>query len=384
MITDGFLFLGVLLAMAGVIVYVERRKQYALFRYVPGFVMLYLGAAALNTAGVFGDSESIEAVGSGVQDALLPAMILLLLFRCDVRKIVRLGPKLLLTFAVTAVSIVIGFIVSYLIFQGLLDEGSWRGLAALSASWTGGSANMVAVQGILEAPENIFGHVLIVDTIVYSLWLLVMFSSVAFSDRFNRWTKADTSHLDVHAVADTEDEARPIDLTSLMTLIAFSLFVSAIAWQIGGVLPEIGIVVTGTTWTILIVSVLGLIIGSTRLGKTAGSTEVATIMLYVIIGIIASGSDFSSIAEAPLYLLAGLVVVIVHGLIMAIYAKLTRTELFSIAVASTANIGGVASAPVVAGAFNRQLVPVGVLFALIGAFGGTFVGLLTGQILAVL
>ncbi|GAB3059853.1 DUF819 family protein [Sediminivirga luteola] len=384
MITDGFLFLGVLLAMAGVIVYVERRKQYALFRYVPGFVMLYLGAAALNTAGVFGDSESIETVGSGVQDALLPAMILLLLFRCDVRKIVRLGPKLLLTFAVTAVSIVIGFIVSYLIFQGLLDEGSWRGLAALSASWTGGSANMVAVQGILEAPENIFGHVLIVDTIVYSLWLLVMFSSVAFSDRFNRWTKADTSHLDVHAAADTEDEARPIDLASLMTLIAFSLFVSAIAWQIGGVLPEIGIVVTGTTWTILIVSVLGLIIGSTRLGKTAGSTEVATIMLYVIIGIIASGSDFSSIAEAPLYLLAGLVVVIVHGLIMAIYAKLTRTELFSIAVASTANIGGVASAPVVAGAFNRQLVPVGVLFALIGAFGGTFVGLLTGQILAVL
>lgn len=384
MITDGFLFLGVLLAMAGVIVYVERRKHYALFTYVPGFVMLYLGAAALNTFGVFGDSESIEAVGSGVQDALLPAMILLLLFRCDVRKIVRLGPKLLLTYLVTAISIVIGFIVSYLLFQGLLDDGSWRGLAALSASWTGGSANMVAVQGILEAPENIFGHVLIVDTIVYSLWLLVMFSSVALSDRFNRWTKADTSHLDVHAAADTEDEARPIDLASLMTLIAFSLFVSAVAWQIGGILPEIGIVVTGTTWTILIVSVLGLIIGSTRLGKTAGSTEVATIMLYVIIGIIASGSDFSSIAEAPLYLLAGLVVVVVHGLIMAVYAKLTRTELFSIAVASTANIGGVASAPVVAGAFNRQLVPVGVLFALIGAFGGTFIGLLTGQILAVL
>lgn len=382
MITDGFLFLGVLLALAGIIVYFTKRREYRIFKYVPGFVLLYIGAAALNTVGVFGESESVEATGDAVQDALLPAMILLLLFKCDVRKIIKLGPKLLLTYCVAALSIVIGFIVTYLIFQAALAPEAGKALGALAASWTGGSANMVAVQGIVAAPENIFGYVLIVDTVLYSVWLLLMFGSVGFSERFNRWTKADTTYLDAHA--DTGEEERPIDLVSLMTLIGFSLAISAAATWVGGLLPEIGVVVTSTTWTIFIVSVLGLIIAATPLGRTAGSADLATVMLYVIIGIIASGSDFTSLTEAPLYLLAGVVVLLVHVVILVVYAKLARAELFSLAVASTANIGGVASAPVVASAFNRQLVPVGVLFALIGSFLGTFLGLTTVQILSVI
>ena len=380
MITDGFLYLGVLLALAAVLVFVTRRTNIRLFTYVPAFVLLYICAAALNTVGVFGESESIEATGGAVQDALLPAMILLLLFKCDIRKIIKLGPKLLLTFLVTTVSIVIGFVVAYLVFRAALDAEAWKALGALSASWTGGSANMVAVQGIVEAPETVFGYVLIVDTVLYSVWLLLMFSSVGFSERFNRWTKADTSKFETQTGQDEEE--RPIDLVSLMGLLGFSLFTSAAASWIGEQLPEIGEVVNATTWTILIVSVLGLIIAATPFGKTAGSSELAMVMLYVIIGIIASGSDFTSLMQAPVYLAAGIVVLIVHLAIMVVYAKLTRTELFSLAVASTANIGGVASAPVVAGAFDRQLVPVGVLYALIGAFLGTFIGLTVAQLLS--
>lgn len=393
MITDGFLFLSLLIAISAVLVYLEKRRGIAVFKYVPGFVFLYLIAALLNTIGVFGESDSITDVGGGVKDALLPAMIMLLLFQCDIRQIIKLGPKLLLTYAASALSILLGFVLTFLVFRGLLDPEAWKGLSALAASWTGGSANMVAVQGILEAPENVFGHVLIVDTIIYSVWLLVMFSSVTVSDRFNAWTKADTSYLDVHssdaATADTRASAatgteagETLDLVSLFRVLALGLFASAVATWIGGLLPEVGVVVTSTTWTILIVSVLGLIIGSTRWGKMPGSSEVAQIMLYIIIGVIAAGSDFTSLVEAPLYLLAGVMVVLIHLVLMVLYAKATKTELFSIAVASTANIGGVASAPVVASAFNRQLVPVGVLFALIGAFAGTFLGLAVGQVLA--
>lgn len=383
MITDGFLYLGVLLALAGGIVYLTQRRDHRIFRYVPGFVLLYLGAALLNTVGVFGDSESVSATGTAVQDALLPAMILLLLFKCDLRQIIRLGPKLLLTFFVASLSIVFGFVVTYLVFRAGLHSEAGKALGALAASWTGGSANMVAVQGIVHAPKQIFGYVLIVDTVLYSLWLLLMFGSVGLSDRFNRWTRADTTHLDTQTAADEEKQA-PIDLASLMTLIGFSLFASALATWLGGQLPELGEVVNSTTWAILFVSVLGLVIASTPLGRTAGSSELAVVMLYVIIGIIASDSDFSSLTEAPLYLVAGVVVLLVHLVIMAAYAKLARVELFSLAVASTANVGGIASAPVVASAFNRQLVPVGVLFALIGSFIGTFTGLTTVQILSVL
>lgn len=383
MITDGFLYLGVLLALAGGIVYLTQRRDHRVFKYVPGFVLLYIGAALLNTVGVFGDSTSVEETGTAVQDALLPAMILLLLFKCDMRQIIKLGPKLLLTFFVASLSIVIGFVVTYLIFQTGLHPEADKALGALAGSWTGGSANMVAVQGIVHAPKQIFGYVLIVDTVLYSLWLLLMFGSVGFSDRFNRWTRANTTHLDAQTTADEEKKA-PIDLASLMTLIGFSLFISALASWLGGHLPELGEVVNSTTWAILFVSILGLVIASTPLGRTAGSSELAVVMLYVIIGIIASDSDFSSLTEAPLYLVAGAVVLLVHLVIMAAYAKLARVELFSLAVASTANVGGIASAPVVASAFNRQLVPVGVLFALIGSFVGTFTGLTTVQILSAL
>lgn len=382
MISDGFLFISVLIAISAGLVIAGRSGRFRIFAYVPGFVFLYIIAALLNTVGVFDHSESVTAVGDGLRTALLPAMILLLLFKCDLRQIIRLGPKLLLTFAVTAASIVVGFLIAYLILRSVLDPEAWKALGALNASWTGGSANMVAVQEILKAPEDVFGYVLIVDTVVYSFWLLLIFSSVTVSDRFDRWTKADTSKLSV-AEADDEDEA-PLTLPALFGLLGFALLVSALAIQAGELLPEVGTVINASTWTILIVSVLGLVIGSTRFGRIRGSSELATMMLYIIIGIIASGSDFTSLTQAPLYLVAGLIVIVVHAAIMLVYAKLTKTELFSIAVASTANIGGIASAPVVAGAFNRQLVPVGVLFALMGTFLGTFLGLASAQIMSAL
>lgn len=311
MISDGFLYISVLLAISAALVVADRSGRFTLFSYVPGFVFLYVIAALLNTVGVFDHSESVTDVGSGLRTALLPAMILLLLFRCDVRQIIRLGPKLLLTFAVTALSIVIGFIVSYLILRAALDPEAWKALGALNASWTGGSANMVAVQEILRAPEDIFGYVLIVDTVVYSFWLLLIFSSVSVSERFNRWTKADASRFDL-AEADDADEA-PLTLSSLFGLLGFALLVSALAARIGELLPEIGTVVNASAWTILIVSVLGLVIGATKYGRIRGSSELATIMLYLIIGIIASGSDFTSLTQAPLYLVAGIIVIVVHA-----------------------------------------------------------------------
>ncbi|GAA1863560.1 DUF819 family protein [Brevibacterium marinum] len=380
MITNGFLFISLLLAISAVLVVAGRSGKFKVFKYVPGFVFLYIVAALLNTVGLF-DHDAVDGVGDGLQDALLPAMILLLLFKCDVRQIIRLGPKLLLTFVVTAASIVIGFLVAYLIVHSALAPEAWKGLGALNASWTGGSANMVAVQDIVEAPEDIFGYVLIVDTVLYSFWLLLVFSSVAISDKFNRWTRADASKFDF-ADRVTDEEEQPMTLSSIIGLLGFALLVSALATQVGELLPEVGAVINASAWTILIVSILGLIIGSTRWGRAAGSSELATIMLYLIIGVIASGSDFTSLAEAPLYLVTGVIVLLVHIVIMLVYAKLTKTELFSIAVASTANIGGIASAPVVAGAFNRQLVPVGVLFALIGTFSGTFLGLWAAQLMS--
>lgn len=380
MITDGLLMLGVLLGISCALIVLEKATGWKLFRFVPGMVMLYLICAALNSLGLFSDAEETRAPLQEMKTIALPAMIFLFLFGCDLRKIITLGPKLLLTMFVASASLFVSMIGVYLLFKGALHPESWKALGALLASWTGGSANMVAVQDILQAPQNIFGYALVTDTLVYSVWLMAMFSSVAISDRFNRFTRADTAYLDAHGGTDDRAE-RPITLSSLAIVVFGSLTVSAVAIWVGDLLPELGDVVNGTTWTILIVSLLGLVVAHTPLANIAGSTEIATLMLFVVIAQIASGSDFSALTQAPLYLLVGFLVLALHALILVIYAKLTRTELFSLAVASTANIGGIASAPVVAGAFNRQLVPVGILFALIGSFMGTWVGLLGAQVM---
>jgi uncharacterized membrane protein len=376
--------LGVLLALSCLLIVLERTTGWKVFRYVPGMVFMYLLCAALNTLGVFGADDATRAPIAQVKDVLLPAMIFLFLFGCDLRKIIRLGPKLLLTFFVASASLSAGMVIVYAAFQNAVHTEAWKVFGALLASWTGGSANMVAVQDILQAPENIFGYALITDTIGYSVWLMLMFASVAISPRFNRWTKANTSYLEDRGAADLEDEKHPITVASLSVVVFGAIAVSTLSIWIGGLLPEYGAVINGTTWSILIVSLLGLVVAVTPLGRTAGSGEVATLMLFVVIGQIASGSDFSAITQAPVYLLMGALVLLFHAAVMVLYAKLTRTELFSLAVASTANVGGIASAPVVAAAFNKQLVPVGVLYALIGSFMGTFVGLAAAQIMSAL
>ena len=383
MITDGVLVLGVLLGLSGLLIVLERTTGWKLFRFVPGMVLMYLLCATLNSLGVFGQDDATREPIAQVKDVLLPAMILLFLFGCDLRKIIRLGPKLLLTMFVASASLFASMIGVYAIFQGFLHSEAWKVFGALLASWTGGSANMVAVQDILQAPENIFGYALITDTIGYSVWLMLMFASVAVSPKFNKWTKANTSYLESHA-GELEDEKHPVTVASLSIVVFGAIFVSTVSIWIGGLLPEYGAVINGTTWSILIVSLLGLVIAVTPLGRTAGSSEVATLMLFVVIGQIASGSDFSAITQAPIYLLMGAIVLAFHAAVMVVYAKLTRTELFSLAVASTANVGGIASAPVVAAAFNKQLVPVGVLYALIGSFMGTFVGLAVAQLMSAL
>lgn len=381
MITDGLVMLGVIMLLAAVIIVLERTTGWKFFKYVPGMVLMYLACAFMNSAGLFGSAEEVTEPLSAVKKVALPAMIFLFLFGCDLRKILKLGPKLLLTMAVASASLFGAVCAVYWIFQSSLGEGSWKVFGAMLASWTGGSANMVAVQDILQGPQTLFGYALITDTVVYSVWLMVMFTSVAFSDRFNKFTKAGETYLTVGS-DEIHTEKKPISLESLAVVAFGAIAVSCFSIWLGGLLPQIGDVINASAWTIIIVSVLGLVVAQTKWGNLAGSEEIATLMLFLVIGQIASGSDFSAITQAPIYIISGFLVLAIHALIMVVYAKLTRTELFSLAVASTANIGGVASAPVVAAAYNKALAPIGVLYGLIGALLGTWIGLAGAQVMA--
>lgn len=387
MIQDGMFYVSFLLAFTAIIALAENKIGGKFFQYVPGIVLIYIGCAFMKTFGVFSSSESLENVYGTLRELLLPALLMLMLIQCDLRKIIKLGPKILLTFFAASFSIIAGFAITYALLQNFYAEDTWKAFAALSASWTGGSANMVILQGILEVPENIFGYALIMDTVNYSFWVMFMFWLVPFADKFNKWTKANTAYTDqmtANEIAATSEQSKNIGFVELLGFLALSLFVSVVAAKIGNHLPELGAAVNSTTWTIMIASAAGLLLAVTKISQVPGSMEISKVMLYIVIALIASHADFSQLFQAPIYIVSGFLILLFHGLIMVGIAKAFKLDLFSMGVASLANVGGIASAPILAGAFNRQLIPVGILMAILGNLLGTYFGILTSYILSAL
>ena len=384
MIQDGVMFVCFLLAFTAVIAIAEKTIGGKFFKYVPGIVLIYIGAALMKTFGLFSASDSVEGAYNTVRGLLLPAMLMLMLLQCDIRKIIKLGPKMLFTFFAASFSIIGGFTLTYILMNGFYAEGTWKAFSALSASWTGGSANMVILQGILDVPENIFGYALIMDTVNYSIWVMFLFWLVPFAGKFNKWTKADTTYIEQMTSELEVDETikKEFGFVELIGFLALSLLVSVVSTKIGASLPVLGAAVNETTWTIIIASAVGLILAITKVGQIAGSMEISKVMLYIVIGLIASHADFSQLFQAPVYIISGFMILFFHGLFMVILAKVFKLDLFTMGIASLANIGGVASAPILAGAFNRVLIPVGILMAVLGSLLGTYFGILTSYILS--
>ncbi|MCC5825555.1 DUF819 family protein [Alkalimonas sp.] len=382
MITDGFLFLTVLLLIAAGLGLLEKYSGWRLFTILPGIVLLYFGVMLASSLGLWSQTDSIRATYSAVRNNLLPAMIFLMLLKSDLRAIAHLGPRMLGAFFTAVVTIMLGFVITFALFHRWLEPDSWKTFAALSGSWMGGTGNMAAIQSALDVPDSRMGYTLLMDSIDYAIWVMILLALVPFAGLFNRWTKADSSLLAKagERLAVQQDD-KAVTQLNLLVLLSLSFLVSAVSQQLASLLPTTAFLTT-MTWTILLVTLAGVLAAMTRLGKLAGSVELSQIMLLVIIALIASRADFADLAKAPIYVTAGLMILCIHGVLMALVAKLFRLDLFTCGVASLANIGGVASAPILAAAYSKALIPVGVLMAMLGYVVGTAGGLLVGKMLS--
>jgi len=382
MITDGFSYVALLMMIAALIVYAEKRTTNRLFEYLPAIVILYFTVMLLSTFGVWQKSESVTATYKALKSNLLPAMIFLMLLTADMRHILKLGKKMLLTFLLASTSIALGFIGMFELFHGSFGPDAWKPFAALSGSWMGGTGNMVAIQGALNLPDSDMGYALLIDSVDYAVWVMLLLALVPLAKRFSAWTGADTSVIDAVGakLAENETKRTPMSFASLFLLLALSLAISALSQYAGDFLPS-GNYLSHTTWTVIIATLAGILFAMTPLSKLGGSSELGTMMLYLIVALIASRANFGELVEAPLYITAGFVILLIHAVFMLFFAKWFKLDLFSIGVASLANIGGVASAPILASAYSRALIPIGVLMAMLGYILGTFGGLLVGKVL---
>lgn len=193
MITSGFSYLAFIVFFAGVVVLAERHSKGKFFEYVPAVVLIYFACMVFSTFGLWSKTDGINAVYKGFKNNLLPAMIFLLLLRCDLRRIIKLGPKMLLGFFAASTSIAVGFVAMYAIFKSNLPADSWKAFAALCGSWMGGTGNMLAIQGALNIADADMGYTLLIDSINYSIWVMILLGMVPYARRFNGWTRSDTS-----------------------------------------------------------------------------------------------------------------------------------------------------------------------------------------------
>ena len=389
MITDGFTYVALLLFMTGALVTLEKTAKGALqkfFKYIPSVVLCYLVAMLLCTLKVWDLGETKAAYGA-LKNNLTYAMIFSMLLRCDIRKVLRLGPRMLLGFFSATLTIMIGFIAAFLIMKRFIGSDAWMGLGALCGSWIGGSGNMVAVQAALNIAEADMGYALVIDSIDYSLWVMFLLWAIQLAPRFNQWTRADTAKLDEVSTRLSDEaklNAKPVTFQSLILLIGCAFLVSAVATNVGAKLYDWTGFSDKATWTVLFVTAVALLAALTPLGKVAGSGEVSNLLLYAVIALLASRASLTELGDAPAWIITGFIVLIIHAALMLVICKLLKLDLFTAGVASLANIGGTASAPVLAGSYAGPLVPVGILMALMGYVVGTPLATLCANIMKLL
>ena len=384
MITNGFTYIAVLIFIAAMLVWLQKYTKSKFFDYAPQIVLLYLITMIFCTLGVW-DMEATKPAYSALKNNLLFAIIFLMLLRCDIRKILKLGPKMLGGFLAASVSIGLGFIITYAVLHTPLGSEAWKALGALCGSWMGGSGKMMAVQAAFDIGESDMAYALVVDSIDYSIWVMFLLWAINFAPKFNKWVKADTRVLD-EVSKKLEEDAKaneaPITFINIIFLLGLGLVVSAFGQNLGATLNGVAPWLDKSTWTVLLITLAGLVGAVTPIGKMAGAQELSNVLLYSVVALLASRASFLELTDAPLWIVAGFMILAIHCIIMIILAKIFKLDMFTCGVASLANIGGYASAPILAGAYSGALVPVGVLMALMGYVIGTGGGIIVANIMS--
>jgi uncharacterized membrane protein len=291
-----------------------------------------------------------------------------------------------------SITLAVGFIVLYPIFMNGLGgaEKTWGATAALYASWVGGSANMAAMQDALPVDAGAYSCALALDTACYSLWIALLLFAVKYAPKWNKAVKADTSKLDAVAAAANAEVAKELQVkpsaADWIFLIGISLIVSAVSQWVGAQMntffKSVGLAFFDKgTCTTVFVTVLGLICAMTRMGKLPAVNELSNVYLYAVVSLLASTATLVDLIAAPIWVVYGAAILVVHVVLMFLLSKIFKWDLCMVSTASVANIGGSASAPIIATAYDGSFAGIGVLMGVLGAAIGNFLGLAMGAIL---
>lgn len=374
------------------------------YKYFPALLLCYFIPSVFNSLGIIsGKDSNLYFVASRY---LLPASLVLLTISVDLPAIKRLGSKAVIMFFTGTVGIVLGGPLSILLASmiapdlvgGQGPEAVWRGFATVAGSWIGGGANQAAMKEIFDVGDSLFSAMIAIDVIVANIWMALLLYGTGVDDKINKWFDADVSSIDdlklrmeqykeqIMRIPETNDTMRVLAIGFGITGIAH-LGADTIAPAIKNAAPELArfSLTSGFFWLIVISTTFAILLSFTKLRELegVGASRIGSIFIYILVATIGMKMDILSIFDNPSLFIIGLIWMTIHATLLIIVAKIIKAPFFFLAVGSKANVGGAASAPILASAFHPSLAPVGVLLAVMGYAIGTYGAWLCGILMQV-
>lgn len=408
--TNDAVILGILMLILAVIFVTSASKNPAwkkFYTFVPALLLCYFVPSLLNTFGLIdAEASNLYFVASRY---LLPASLVLLCLSIDIKGILKLGPKAIIMFLAGTLGIVLGGPISILVLSffapdlvgGAGPDEVWRGLSTIAGSWIGGGANQTAMKEIYLPSDELFSAMVTVDVIVANIWMAFLLFGAGISEKVDRFFKADSSSIEA-VKKSIEDYRLSVNrnpsLTDMFAILAIGFGGTAVAHFGSDYITPImegyqetldtyrlSSLSSGFFWLVIIATIAGLVLSFTKLKsyEGAGASKFGSAFLYVLVATIGMKMDVTAIYHNLGYFAIGLVWMLAHVIILLLVAKIIKAPFFFVAVGSQANVGGAASAPIVASAFSPSLAPVGVLLAVFGYAVGTFGAIICAQLMQI-
>jgi uncharacterized membrane protein len=405
LIKSDTVILGLLMVILGLIFFTSNSDQPVFkkfYKIFPMLLMCYFVPSLLTTFNVVDPNQSqLYYVASRY---MLPASLILLTLSIDLKEVLRLGPKALIMFFTGTIGVIIGGPLAILLVStfspetvgGAGPEAVWRGMTTIAGSWIGGGANQAAMYEIFKPNDSLYSIMITVDVIVAEIWMAFLLIGVGRSKELDRFFKADTSAVDELQNKMQEFSTRTAripTLPDLMIILAIAFGLTSIAHLFSdnfalffrNSFPSLDKLsfTSEFFWLIVLATTFGMAISFTRLRnyEGAGASRIGSIFIYFLVATIGMKMNVTEIFANPGMFMVGGIWMIIHIILLLIVGKMIRAPFFFLAVGSKANIGGAASAPVVAAAFHPSLAPVGVLLAVVGYALGTYGAWLCGLLM---
>ena len=403
--TNDAIVFGILMSILGFVFITSTSKKplwVKFYKYVPALLLCYFIPSIFNSLGIIsGNSSNLYFVASRY---LLPTSLALLTISIDLKEIRKLGSKALILFFTGTLGIIIGGPIAILIVLSInpaLIAGSdidsvWRGLSTVAGSWIGGGANQAAMKEVFQVDNEIFSAMVAVDVIVANIWMAFLLYGAGINDKIDNWLQADSSSIDVlknmieayqsqiMKIPNTADTMRVLSIGFGITAVAHfgADLIAPWIFQNAPLLAKFSLT-SKFFWLIVISTTLAVFLSFTKARELegVGASRIGSVFIYILVATIGMKMNILAIFDNPGLFIVGLIWMMIHAGMLISVAKFIKAPFFFMAVGSQANVGGAASAPIVASAFHPSLAPVGVLLAVLGYAMGTYGAWLCGVLM---